>query len=330
MAVRPGGATDAASRISRLIAYQEKRFQEVFRQAIKSIQNEFTLAQLADLLAQGKLEEALAGVERAARLLGSAYGDSLASSARSSAAFLNRALTVAIAFDVSNHRAVSMMQQNTLRLVQGFTAEQKRLVRRVMTEAIAEGMNPRNQARLFRETIGLTERQARAVQNYRKSLLAVGRNPELTGPALQRRLRDKRFDRTVVRALREGQTIPQERIDRMVNRYRQRYVNYRAETIARTEALRSVHQGNELMYQQAYENGDIKPSEVLRTWISTGDDRTRDSHAMLHGEQRAPDEGWEVGIGGMLMYPGDPSAPPEETIQCRCSLTTRLSSSGFR
>lgn len=323
MAVRPGGATDSAARIRRLLVYQERRFREVFLQAIDIIRNKHTLAQLADLLAAGKLEEALESVERAGRLLGSAYGDSLANSARSTAGFLNRALTVAVAFDVSNVRAVRAMQENSLRLVQAFSGEQRQVVREVMQRAISEGMNPRQQAKLFREVVGLTPRQARAVQNYRNALLNVGRDNALAGPALQRRLRDRRFDRTVTRAMREGQVLDPTRVDRMVERYRQRYIKYRSETIARTEALRSVHQGNEQMYQQAYDNGDLARNEVFRTWISAADERTRESHSMLHGEQRTPDEAWEVG-GGELQYPGDPAGPPEETINCRCSLTTRL------
>lgn len=323
MAVKKGGATDPASRISRLMVHQERRFREVFAKAVGLIRNQYTLNRLAELLAAGRLEEALKTVESAARLIGSAYGDSLADSARSTAGFLNRALTVTVAFDVSNARAVAAMQENSLRLIRAFTGEQRAMLRSIMSEAIAQGMNPRQQARLFRESVGLTPRQQRAVQNYRRALEAIGRNPELTGPALQRRLRDRRFDRTVSRALRDGQTIDQSRIDKMVERYRQRYIKYRAETIARTEALRSVHQGNDLMYRQAFDNGDLNPNEVRRTWISAADERTRETHAMIHGEQRLPDEGWDVGIG-TLMYPGDPSAPPEETVNCRCSLATRL------
>jgi hypothetical protein len=59
----------------------------------------------------------------------------------------------------------------------------------------------------------------------------------------------------------------------------------------------------------------------------------RGSHRAMHGQTRGVDEPFESGAGFSLMYPGDVNAPPEETIQCRCTVGTRMTSlsgvSGF-
>ena len=183
-------------------------------------------------------------------------------------------------------------------------------------------MNPREQARLFRNTIGLTESQEQAVRNFRR-LLSAGRDGTPSTQALNRALSDGRFDRTVRRAIRQGDILSSAQVERMVDRYRERYVKYRAEVVARTEALRSVHEGTEEMYRQAIELGQFREDQLQRTWVTAGDERVRGSHRALNGEVRGLDGVWEA-QGGTLRYPGDPNAPASESISCRCVLSTRV------
>lgn len=323
MAVKAGGATDPASRIERLVRHQEPRFRKVFLDAIALVRDRYTLDELAELLYQGRLEEALDVVDRAGAMLGNEYGRALSNAAENTSDFLSRALTVAVSFDRTNDRAVAAIRSNRLRMVQGFSAEQRQAVRQAMARGIAQGLNPRDQARLFRDTIGLTPRQERAVARYRELLESVGSEQGATLSDIKtRRLRDRRFDRSVQRAARSGRPLTSEQIDRMTGRYRERYIRYRSEVIARTEALRSAHQGSEEMYRQAIDAGELSPDELTRTWVTARDERVRTSHSFLAGEQRGIDEEFLPG----LKYPGDPDAPAEETVQCRCVLTTRLDS----
>jgi hypothetical protein len=55
---------------------------------------------------------------------------------------------------------------------------------------------------------------------------------------------------------------------------------------------------------------------VLKEWISSRDDRVRDSHAMVDGEIRALHEGFSNG----LLYPNAPGAPAREVCGCRCAV----------
>lgn len=56
-------------------------------------------------------------------------------------------------------------------------------------------------------------------------------------------------------------------------------------------------------------------------WISRGDHKVRASHRRLHGKHRKPGSAFKVWpTGQRLEFPGDPRAPLDETINCRCSL----------
>lgn len=53
-----------------------------------------------------------------------------------------------------------------------------------------------------------------------------------------------------------------------------------------------------------------------KRWVAVMDERTRVSHASINGEVVPVDRPFSNG----LMYPGDPSGPPEEVYNCRCTM----------
>lgn len=60
-----------------------------------------------------------------------------------------------------------------------------------------------------------------------------------------------------------------------------------------------------------------------KVWLTAEDDRVRDSHAEADGQEVPLDQPFDVG-GSQMDYPGDPSGPPEEVINCRCSMDAVL------
>lgn len=60
--------------------------------------------------------------------------------------------------------------------------------------------------------------------------------------------------------------------------------------------------------------------EVRKKWLSAHDDKVRDTHAALDGQERPVNEPFEID-GMTIDHPGDPSAPPELVYNCRCTLT---------
>jgi len=97
----------------------------------------------------------------------------------------------------------------------------------------------------------------------------------------------------------------------------------RANVIARTEANMAANAGS---FQQVLVSGLIGTKE----WLDTNDERTRCTHKMAGGQTVDLREwftlgGPECGTGvSYLLVPGDPTAPPGEIIQCRCSVAFDL------
>lgn len=59
--------------------------------------------------------------------------------------------------------------------------------------------------------------------------------------------------------------------------------------------------------------------EVKKQWLAAKDDKVRDTHEYLDGQIVDVDEPFRVG-GMEIMFPGDPSAPPELVYNCRCTM----------
>lgn len=117
-------------------------------------------------------------------------------------------------------------------------------------------------------------------------------------------------------------------INRMVQRYAERMLAYRSRVIARTEALWAVNAGNDNMYRQAIERGQLEIGNIVRQWNTARDNRVRDSHVGMNGQRRGLNEAFVSGFGNELRYPGDRNAPAFETIQCRCVVSTRIQRNG--
>lgn len=88
-------------------------------------------------------------------------------------------------------------------------------------------------------------------------------------------------------------------------------IGSRAMTIARTETLTAVSLGQAAAMKDA---ASVVPN-LKKMWVSADDDRTRASHAELHGDVVAHDSAFANG----LQFPRDPGGPAEEVINCRCT-----------
>lgn len=193
-------------------------------------------------------------------------------------------------------------------------------IRQVLQRGLTAGDDPFAIARQIRGSIGLTRRQEAAVSNYERMLRAL--DPEV----LDRKLRDRRSDITVERAIRNDKALTEAQIRSLVDRYRDRYVKYRANVIARTESIRAVQGAQWELFQDMINKGQIDARQVRRTWIHTGDAHVRNSHLQIPSLN-------ERGVGqaepftsplGPILYPGDPSALAANTIQCRCAVFSRI------
>lgn len=190
-------------------------------------------------------------------------------------------------------------------------------VRQTIERGQQQGRNPRNIAVDFRDNIGLTSRMEQAVANYRAGLESL--SPEV----LNRVLRDKRFDSTIRNAIGSGKELTEQQIDKMVQRYRERAIKSRSETIARTEQLTAVTVGQRQSLLQARDQGKLSP-RLRRFWEPTHDGRTRHYHfniPTLNPEGVTIDEQYLTQPPGRTEYvsaPRDPMVSAANRVNCRC------------
>lgn len=231
-----------------------------------------------------------------------------------------------IRFNVRNPAAESWLTTHSSQLVQQIIEDQRVAVRQTLTAGLSLGNGPRaialdvvgriNTATGRREggIIGLTASQEQWARNYAAELA----DPKRMADALTRNLRDRRFDRTVAKAIREGKPIPAELRAKMVTAYRNRALRYRGEMVARTEVMSSLHASQYEAMSQVIEKGAVDPLSVTATWHTALDERVRHTHAAMENQKVGWGQSFVSPSGALLRYPGDPDAPAAERIACRC------------
>lgn len=311
---------DDEDSVRRLIDEAERILGNRWDEISSWLKDRQSLETIERLIATGRTWQILdqADVARAGAALASDINGVFQEAAQRVASRIGEVTDNQVVYDVTNSRAARAMQDQTWRLVGTFSNEQRQVIRDVLSNGTRRGDNPIVVARSLRDSIGLTPFQAQAVDNYRRALETGDAS------ALDRELRDRRFDPTV-RGLVDGtKTASPEQVQRMVDRYRQNYVNLRAETIAQTESTTAVHEGAEDAWHQAIDKGDIDADALVSTWHAAKDKRTRASHREMDGQERGHGEPFTSGNGATLRYPGDPQAPEDEVINCRCAKSTRI------
>jgi hypothetical protein len=90
----------------------------------------------------------------------------------------------------------------------------------------------------------------------------------------------------------------------------------RSQTIARTETI-GAYNGGQLAASRVRE---AATGVVLdKVWLATIDSRTRKDHYRADGQRVRLDEQFQIGTSE-LDHPGDPTAPPKQTVNCRCTM----------
>lgn len=234
-------------------------------------------------------------------------------------------------FNVRDPLAEQWLANESSTLITNVEADMRLAVRNTMNAGVRDGRNPRSIAldivgRIDPTTgkrtggsLGLGAREEMWSRNARQRLVTLDEN------YFNMELRDKRFDSTVAAAIRDKRPLPVDIVDRLVDRYRTNALQFRGETVGRTEALAALNHSEWLSTKQAVEAGNLSASAVKRVWDSAGDARVRPSHKALDGQTVGLDEPFvSPDTGARMMHPGDVSlgAPGKETIGCRCRVRT--------
>jgi len=206
---------------------------------------------------------------------------------------------IAVMFDHLNPKVLEALQALDTRVLSTLKDDVRETVREAVRVGLEAGRPPRLIAKEIRSVIGLGPSQVREVQNFRDALAgANGRS--VTAYQLR--------NRTVDRLLAKGPLTPAQ-IDRYTELYRQARVAQNAATVAKTATLDAYKQGQALSWQAARDNGVIPPGfELMKTWVTVGDDRVRDEHVEMQGETVPFDS----------RYSNGEDVPGESTYNCRC------------
>lgn len=307
----------------------EPRIRNAFVRAVNSIQDDAALKALTDAVSTGRWEFVLAatGLDRFEVELGGMIdainenwqqaGALTAQQAASGTA----GMQIGIRFDPMNPRATAYARGYAYDLIQNITRQTREAIAEIVTEQTITGVNPRTTARQIKQVIGLNAQQAKALKNYRAALES-GKWGQASAYSI-----GGNAERSINAAAKLGEPMAPERVEALVEAYRQRLLRQRAFTIARTESMRAASNGAAEAWKQVSEKSNVPPQQFRRYWVSTNDDRTRDSHRempIVNARGVGLNEPFRLPDGGTIMHPHDPSAPASETINCRCTVVVRI------
>ena len=329
-------ARDTRSEFLRQLARVEPTLARAFEDAIELVRDSAQIRRITeavrDALRTGNVvaaaEEILASISTEPSFysaLDRAVQLAMEAGATNIMATLPPARRLQVRFDGRHPDAEAWARTRAANLITEITEDHRNVIRAVLDDGIANQRRYRDIVRLLVGTrengglISLHSRQADAVLSARQEL-------ESMNPAVLRRTRLHGNDRGMVEArIRRGGRLTSAEVEAISQRYADRLLRLRAETIARTEANAALNAGRHLAVQQMIDRGEIRSDAVSRIWDATIDRRTRGSHVSLDGQVRA----WGMPFvspltGASMMYPHDENAIASERINCRCTERIRI------
>ena len=214
------------------------------------------------------------------------------------------------------------------------TAEQIEAARARVYEGLASGRTRREIAeslagRISKATgkrtggvTGLSRPQQSWVDTMRERL-ASGDAAQLRA-TLAAKDRDKRYDRTIKVAIRDGKVIPPAKIDEITGKYADRLLRKRATNIASVEVEQFAANAREDAVRQALAK---MPGAVARkTWHhSSIYINARPDHVGMSGVTVDMEANFVMADGTAMRYAHDPRGGARHSLNCRCRTTYAIS-----
>jgi len=336
--------------IEALAAKLEPALAKTIFTALQSQKDAVDLDALADAIKAGRIDEALQllGIQNVAEAVAGVstalQNATFAGGALAASQIAERMSGVTFAFDQLNPRLITWLQTYSLDLIRQIDQTTKEGIRGALVNGMNLGQNPRDTARQVRAVIGLTDKQAKAVQNFRRELETFHNRRSAGGYGIgstidrvngsqvlrpdadglpkdgitERRLRDFRYDGQLNRAMSTGKPLTPAQIDKMVDAYSRKYLKYRSQTIARTEAIRTTNFGVQDAWRQAIEKGKVPEHLVRRTWIVAHDERLCEICSPIPRLNKGG-----VKFGQPFQTPDGPQFLPPMHPNCRCTVYIR-------
>ena len=189
---------------------------------------------------------------------------------------------VTLGFKTTNPKALTAAERQAAELLTAVNIETKQTVRNLIARAYREMLTARDTAKMIRDVVGLNDRQATALFNYRAGLVEDGREAE--------------------------------QVARMAERYGNRLLRQRADTIAQTEIHRASATGQHDLWREGVREGYIDPTTARRIWIANaGACEWCEGIETLNADGVPIDGQFETPSGDMI------DGPEDSHVGCRCS-----------
>ncbi|MEH3108899.1 MAG: head morphogenesis protein [Agrobacterium cavarae] len=315
------------------------RLAAAFQEAINSIKSSIVLARVIERLERGDVSGAVSALQidgdafaTLELVLAEAYNAGGTNFVRSLPSLVDaEGLKVIWRFGVRNPESERVLRQISSTFVTNITEDQREGLRYALEQGLMRGQNPKQTAydvagRVNRITqrregglIGLTKPQIEFIygENGAKVKLRSG-NPELMKQYLSLKTRDKRFDRSVMAAIREEKPVPAETVDRIIRRLVDRNLLLRGEVIALEETRTALESSRSEAIRQQIESGKLSQQDVTKRWKHSGSEHPRLAHIAMSGQTVPFDQPFVAPDGTQMMYPHDPDAPASHRLGCKC------------
>ncbi|MBC7340835.1 MAG: hypothetical protein H5U02_00010 [Clostridia bacterium] len=247
---------------------------KAFLLAVAATQEKVVVARMAEALQNGDLASVESMIDWGAFGAGlmtvrEVFREIVDEAGKATARELSKKLEMELRFDLLNPRAVEFINRHTGELITQVAEESRQAIRAIIRQAFEEGGHPYQQARKIIQHIGLTEKQSRAVENFRRRQLEAG--------------------------------VSRTEADRRAEAYAKRMLRDRAETIARTETLTASNAGQHLAWLDAKDKG-LLPANFMKEYITTPDDRLCPKCLSIDGQRKPIDAPFDTPYGPK-MYP---------------------------
>lgn len=270
-----------ADELARLADRLEGRFRRAFIQSMLEIADDKQLKKLLADIESGKfqvgdpLDPRLGAIQIDQALMNEISRQAIAGAAKAT----QTVMQLKGSFDVVSDSVINAARNLSVQLSTSLSRSTKEVLRQIIEEMVSGEISRREAVRRIQIEVGLLPKHAKAVSNYRKTLIAAG--------------------------------TTKARANQLAEAYAKRLLNYRANMIARTEVARANGIGQTEFWRQMRDK-EVLPPETNRVWITAVDERACAFCLSMNGQVASIDGGWDT-VNGYKEYP-QASHP-----HCRCT-----------
>ena len=235
-------------------------------------------------------------------------------------------------FNGRHPEAEAWIRQHGAQLIDLITSEGIEAVRTVVEEGIASGRSSASMAREITGRkvgnrrvggiLGLNSDQAGHLQRARAILSDPAKirqyfiRDEKTGRMKPRyKLSDRRFDRAIREAIRDGRAIRGKELDDIMAAHRSKALGYRGRVIAKNESFSALAAGRAAGYEQLKDDPNVE--KVTVRWQHNLSQVPREDHVAMNGTVIEVGEFFQFDDASMK-HPHDPAGGAKHSIGCRC------------